>query len=167
MSHPWLIVANGASRLEVAIIPMGAHLESDRSGYSHHGIYVGCGQVIHYGGFHHHGQRSPVEYITLECFASGNPVRVVPEPNACYSGIQVAARAMSRLGENQYRLLTNNCEHFCSWCIQGFARSNQVRSFIRRPWRIIEAVKIIFLASRHGTEDNHHATARRTRRLIP
>ena len=27
---------------------LGAHLISPRNGYSHHGIYVGSGRVIHY-----------------------------------------------------------------------------------------------------------------------
>ncbi|EFL5564207.1 hydrolase, partial [Escherichia coli] len=32
------------------MIILGAHLSSDRPGYTHHGIYVGNGKVIHYSG---------------------------------------------------------------------------------------------------------------------
>jgi hypothetical protein len=35
-------------------------------------------------------------------------------------------RARARLGEDRYNVLTNNCEHFCEWCVQGEPRSHQV-----------------------------------------
>ncbi|ANI59976.1 NC domain containing protein [Pseudomonas sp. GR 6-02] len=38
------------------------------------------------------------------------------------------------MGENQYRLLTNNCEHFCNWCLYGESRSDQVRNFAVHPF---------------------------------
>jgi hypothetical protein len=41
---------------------------------------------------------------------------------------------MSRVGENRYRLLTNNCEHFCNWCLWGKSYSEQVRCFITHPF---------------------------------
>ena len=31
-----------------------------------------------------------------------------------------------RLGEDCYSVLTNNCEHFCEWCVRGEHRSYQV-----------------------------------------
>lgn len=30
-------------------------------------------------------------------------------------------RALSRLGEEKYHLITNNCEHFVRWCRSGSA----------------------------------------------
>ena len=41
-------------------------------------------------------------------------------------------RAMSRLGEQNYNLLFNNCEHFATWCKTGRHRSEQVDSVIDR-----------------------------------
>jgi len=35
--------------------------------------------------------------------------------------------------ENRYRLLTNNCEHFCTWCLYGESRSEQVRHCLVHP----------------------------------
>jgi hypothetical protein len=49
-------------------------------------------------------------------------------------------RAGLRLGENSYRLLTNNCEHFCDWCIRGQPRSHQVEEFISR-WRLLRRIE--------------------------
>lgn len=36
-------------------------------------------------------------------------------------------RARSRIGEREYNLLTNNCEHFVVWCKTGISESRQVR----------------------------------------
>ena len=39
---------------------------------------------------------------------------------------------MSRLGEQNYNLLFNNCEHFATWCKTGRHSSGQVDSVIDR-----------------------------------
>jgi len=116
--------------------PIGAHLTSPRRGYTHHGIYVGAGRVVHYAGLH--GARvaealryGPVEEVTVEEFAQGFAVDWSFEPGARFCGETVVARARSRLGENRYKLLTNNCEHFTTWCIHGVHRSAQVERVLR------------------------------------
>ena len=38
---------------------------------------------------------------------------------------------MSRLGEQSYNLLFNNCEHFATWCKTGLHRSAQMENFIK------------------------------------
>jgi Lecithin retinol acyltransferase len=45
-----------------------------------------------------------------------------------------------RLGESDYRLLTNNCEHFCNWCLSGVSRSAQVEGRVQLPLRILGAL---------------------------
>ena len=45
-------------------------------------------------------------------------------------------RARSRLGECQYDLLSNNCEHFCSWCELAEPRSPQVEA-LSTPLRLL------------------------------
>ena len=39
-------------------------------------------------------------------------------------------RAKSRLGEHDYNLLFNNCEHFASWCKTGNGNSRQIKDFL-------------------------------------
>lgn len=114
-------------------LPLGAHLVTCRAGYNHHGIYVGNGKVIHYSGFCTTLRRGPVEEVSLARFAGTHTVAVMDEPHARYIGREAVQRARSRLGENHYRLLTNNCEHFCTWCIDGVGRSEQVRACVRHP----------------------------------
>jgi HRAS-like suppressor 3 len=123
-------------------LPIGAHLASKRAGYVHHGIYIGHGRVIHYAGLSRHPGRGPVETTSIEQFSAGSGIEVIPHLHAQYEGFEVVHRAASRLGERNYRLLTNNCEHLCLWCVAGQARSDQVEACIRNPAR---AVRVLFM----------------------
>jgi len=105
--------------------PLGSHLVTPRGIYSHHGIYVGNEQVIHYGGLAHGVRSGPVEEVSLAHFAQGRKIRVRHDPPQ-FDRLEVVERARSRLGECNYRLLTNNCEHFCAWALQGESYSRQV-----------------------------------------
>lgn len=44
-----------------------------------------------------------------------------------YSAEETVSRALSRVGEEKYNLVTNNCEHFAVWCKTGCSESLQVR----------------------------------------
>ncbi|CAM2161840.1 Efflux transporter outer membrane subunit [Paraburkholderia sacchari] len=135
----WLMTSPAPIRTE-SCIEAGAHLVSERDGYAHHGIYAGNGLVVHYGGFHRSARRCAVECIPLRRFAANKGVRVQPEPNAVYTGMTVVERARSRLGEDRYQLLTNNCEPFCTWCVRGVGRSEQVRRSLTNRWMGIRAL---------------------------
>jgi len=108
---------------------VGAHLTTPRSGYTHHGIYVGHGSVVHYAGFSRSWRAGPVEEVNVIEFALGQPVSIVAHPEARYSAQQIVRRARARLGECDFRLRSNNCEHFCNWCISGISRSAQIERF--------------------------------------
>jgi hypothetical protein len=110
------------------ILAPGAHLVTSRRGYMHHGIYVGGGTVVHYAGLSRFLHAGPVEEVTLSRFSRGRPVRIIEYSQAKYSSQEVVRRARSRLGENDYQVLRNNCEHFCNWCISGRSHSTQVES---------------------------------------
>ncbi len=103
------------------------HLEVPRQHglFNHHGIDLGDGTVAHYL----EGReilRSP-----LEGFSQGQPIRVVDHPGASAPGLTLR-RAMSRIGEQNYNLLFNNCEHFATWCKTGRHRSGQIDSVLER-----------------------------------
>ena len=57
-----------------------------------------------------------------------------------FSNAEIVARARSRLGENMYDVLRNNCEHFCEWCVTGRKRSQQVRKWMSLPSRLLRMV---------------------------
>jgi hypothetical protein len=93
--------------------------------FNHHGIDLGDGTVAHYL----EGReilRSPVSE-----FSQGEVVSVMDHIDASPAGITLR-RAMSRLGEQNYNLLFNNCEHFATWCKTGRHRSVQVDSVVAR-----------------------------------
>jgi hypothetical protein len=115
--------------------PLASHLITPRALYSHHGIYIGNGRVIHYSGLAHGSLRGPVEVVSLEHFARGRGIRIRHEASKFDRG-EVVERARSRVGERHYRLLTNNCEHFCSWALRGESCSRQVERLRALPHTI-------------------------------
>jgi hypothetical protein len=102
---------------------------------------VGSGRVVHYSGLAQGLRSGPVEEISLERFAAGHVFRVIASTPQKFAAEVVVRRARSRLGENRYRLFTNNCEHFCEWCLQGQRRSYQVESWLALPLRGLRAAR--------------------------
>lgn len=111
---------------------LGAHLVTPRFAYAHHGIYVGAGNVVHYAAFASDWHRGPVQEVSLSGFAHGHPVWVRPAGSDALRCEEIVRRARSRLGENRYRLWSNNCEHFSEWCVHGQHRSPQVERLLAR-----------------------------------
>ncbi|WER49849.1 lecithin retinol acyltransferase family protein [Cupriavidus sp. WKF15] len=107
-------------------LAIGAHLVADRLWYTHHGVYAGAGKVVHYAGLSRSLRRGPVHEVTLAEFAHGHPLWVRQSPGAMFAGVEAVQRAYSRIGEDRYRLISNNCEHFCMWCLYGESRSEQI-----------------------------------------
>ncbi|MBE9042213.1 lecithin retinol acyltransferase family protein [Oscillatoriales cyanobacterium LEGE 11467] len=92
--------------------------------YEHHGINCGDGTVIHY--------RKPSETIertSMATFTRGGKL-YQKQYKVGYIADTTIARAQSRLGEQKYNLLFNNCEHFATWCKTGASASQQILNFI-------------------------------------
>lgn len=133
-------------------LSLGSHLVSPRGGYVHHGIYVGNGFVVHYGGLVRGLRAGPIEAVSIEQFRQGRPLQVLLESSPYYSSTEVIQRALSRVGEDRYHVLRNNCEHFCEWCLRGEHRSYQVDRWRSWPLRAIErATDVAVSLWRHGT----------------
>jgi Lecithin retinol acyltransferase len=130
----------------------GTQLATRRRGYAHFGIYVGYGRVVHYAGRLQY-PRGLVEEISLQDFAAGRPVYVGSTPTRFTTREDVVKRARSRLGERSYDLLLNNCEHFCSWCQTGEARSAQVDRLTRRQRLLVRAMERAILAVTRSVGD--------------
>jgi hypothetical protein len=102
--------------------------------YTHHGIDMGDGSVIHarptdfanpFGG-------GAVVQTSWAEFAAGRPVKIVPFAAARYSAPEIAARAASQVGRPGYCPLVHNCEHFVTWCATGEHASRQVEILTSR-----------------------------------
>ena len=116
--------------------PIGSHIVTPRRTYTHHGIYVGRGRVVQYGGLLRGLRSGPVEEVSLSRFAQGRSIWIRTSKSIWSDPQEVVRRARRRLGENSYDVLTNNCEHFCEWCVRGEHRSYQVDEFQARCGRI-------------------------------
>ncbi|WP_390956054.1 lecithin retinol acyltransferase family protein [Pseudomonas moorei] len=117
----------------------GSHLVSPRKFYAHHGIYLGDGKVAHYSGLSASLQAGPIEVTDLDHFGNGRPIWVHQEQRA-FSSEEIIVRALSRVGESQYKILSNNCEHFCNWCINGNSYSTQVFEYLHRPFHVVRMI---------------------------
>lgn len=87
------------------------HLYVHRGVYSHHSLYVGDGSVIHYS-------EGRVRFESIEEFSNGIEIEIM-NSRIRHSTDEVIVRAYSRLGEANYNLVFNNCEHFVNWCRNG------------------------------------------------
>ena len=128
--------------------------------FLHHGIDLGDGTVAHYL------EGREILRSALDDFSQGQPVSVVPHTQCSPQGVTLR-RAMSRLGEQNYNLLFNNCEHFATWCKTGRHHSAQVNSVIdkasswsaRMPSALMAGLEL--LVQRGLLDDNSRALARK------
>ncbi|PZO57480.1 MAG: hypothetical protein DCF15_07035 [Phormidesmis priestleyi] len=92
--------------------------------YEHHGIDCGDGTIIHYSKV----GEARIAQTSRDTFARGNAIYTKPQPTA-FIADDVVARATSRLGEREYDLFFNNCEHFANWCKTGRSECKQINEF--------------------------------------
>ena len=122
---------------------LAAHVVTERMGYTHHGIYIGAGMVVHYAGLSRVWLARPVEKVSLADFAQDRPVWVHAHLNPRFTPEEIVTRAQSRLGEDRYRITSNNCEHFCEWCVQGQSRSRQIEAWRRAPRQLRNRLHVV------------------------
>src|ERR1700722_20375167 len=125
----------------------GSHVISPRRGYVHHGIYVGDGKVVHYAGLARGWLRGRIQEVSLSQFAYGRSVWARSSDLPVFAAEEVIRRARSRVGENRYRVLSNNCEHFCEWCLRGESRSYQVECFLSSRTALVMILEVISLVA--------------------
>lgn len=110
---------------KISLPKVGSHLITPRTGYTHHGIYIGNERVIHYSGLADGLSAGPVEEVSLSKFYQNKGLDVVLHPNGVFTNQEIVARARERLGETEYNLLYNNCETFVHYCIYNINTSQQ------------------------------------------
>jgi len=94
--------------------------------YTHHGLGIGESRVIHYSGLANNlTDTGVIEEISLDEFAQGKKIQIKPHLDRQYNPQEAIIRASLRMGEAQYHILHNNCEHFVEWCISGQHQSEQ------------------------------------------
>jgi hypothetical protein len=121
--------------------------------HEHHGIF--CGDiryenrnyedvVIHFEGKLKRGQ---ITRVSFKKFAQGRDISVVQyKEGSCVSRSVVIERAISKLGEPDYNLFGNNCEHFAHWCKTGRKRCGQVHNLIEGTGGILGGAIVAVVA---------------------
>jgi len=117
-------------------IQPGMALGVQRPGYKHYGIYAGIFHeaqfVIHYND-KCSGGRGRIEPVLFHNFLKGDEWWIVDVNGMEYTATVLEnslARAASRFHEQKYNIITNNCEHFATWCVTGKAQSRQVEEIV-------------------------------------
>jgi hypothetical protein len=120
----------------------GDHLRVGRGLYGHHGVYVGDGHVVQFGGWIGDKRHTRVEEVPLSGFLRGGRAEVVDHSNLTWLGlwklppplppdrIVARARCLAReRSEGAYNLVGRNCETVALWCVCGMGESLQRQRF--------------------------------------
>ena len=119
-----------------------------KGGYTHHGILVDESEVIHFNG---KIGRKEVKQTSLQDFLGNSDkfhVREHDDSLHQHTEHEIIARARDQVGSSswEYDLLSNNCEHFATWCVTGDGFSYQVHRWTwRHLWKSKIRVIICFL----------------------
>jgi hypothetical protein len=103
----------------------------------HHGIYIGNDEVVQFGmpsEMMQDHKKIKVLRSNMKDFLVGFlEVRVYTkkELKEKRSDEEIVRIALLRVGEGNYNLLKNNCEHFAYECTFGVKKSDQVDSLIK------------------------------------
>jgi hypothetical protein len=135
-----MIATYGSISTDTPRVRVGSHLRVLRTGYLHHGIYIGRKRVIHFSGESKTiAPSATIREDSLEEFIYGGPMgdeerraqfAEIVEYESRSSAQEIFKRARSKIGSVDYSLFGNNCEHFETWCVTGDARWAQVQTVV-------------------------------------
>jgi len=90
--------------------------------FKHYGIVSSDNTIIHYSGL---VGKARVEEVTVREFSSGKNIYVDKSFHS-YNADAAIKKARSRIGEENYCVLNNNCEDFVVWCTGCKKREHQI-----------------------------------------
>ena len=131
----------------------GDHIYVKRRGYlySHHGIYAGNGQVLHFKGAVKEKKDPTVILSDMDTFLNNGKLqrRTYKKRLPHAETLQIAQAHLARKG---YSLVFNNCEHFATYCASGEKKSTQVHRIIGGMATLTLAVTGFFIRKKTGTK---------------
>lgn len=104
----------------------GDHVFVKRRGYTHHGVEVDNGEVIHFTGTPGNKRGAVIRRTSMREFTGPRGKLRYRRYGQQLSADAAVARAEGKLGMSGYRLFSNNCEHFATWCVHDRNSSAQV-----------------------------------------
>ncbi|XP_019621168.1 PREDICTED: uncharacterized protein LOC109467593 [Branchiostoma belcheri] len=119
--HHMIVEENPTDLTEVKVIEYGNKLLYALSGTVKSSGSSGVGKAVI--------RRQTVD---LSTDVSENKVRRLDyDPDESYTHDETVIRAQNKLGETRYNWISNNCEHFATWCRTGVYESSQVERFFK------------------------------------
>ncbi len=123
------------------------YVKRKRHFYSHHGIYAGNGQVLHFKGAVREKQDPTVIISDMATFLNnGELQRRSYKRRLPHAETVKVARA--HLAQKDYSLVFNNCEHFATYCATGKKKSQQVSKIIGGMTTFTLAITGFFIRKR-------------------
>lgn len=124
----------------------GAHIRVKMNNFYHHGIYIGNSEVVQFGYPDNVYQdpndvvvmRSPIQdfvgneqFIEVYSFSKDELKHKLKDED-------IIKEALSHVGERNYNIMKNNCEHFANRCIFGVASSNQIDEVYKNVEKLLK-----------------------------
>lgn len=124
----------------------GAHIRVKVKNFYHHGIYIGDNRVIQFGlpeAMYSDASSIKVLNSTLKEFMGSSLFYEVyvfskKEEKKKYSDDIIVKNALNYVGQGNYNILTNNCEHFANKCIFGENKSSQIDDIYKNVERLLK-----------------------------
>ena len=107
-------------------LSLGDHIYVKRLLYSHHGIYAGDGNVVHYTGEEKEKKDPLIRETDIHDFLKGGKLKKRNYRKRLPPSVTLSL-AKKYLSNKSYSLTLNNCEHFATYCATGKKKSKQVR----------------------------------------
>jgi hypothetical protein len=103
----------------------------------HYGVYVGDNQVVHMWASMRRPKADAVfQLTTLSNFSALASKRGVPleveRVQDKLPAAEIQRRCMSIVGQGDYHVFYNNCEHLARYCVTGDRRSHQVDAVFKK-----------------------------------
>ncbi|KAL5012954.1 hypothetical protein ScPMuIL_011505 [Solemya velum] len=151
----------------------GDLVEFDRGRYSHWGVYVGDGHIVHMTGDGNDGINANFDsgklfticgtefnkaFVKKDNFwdvtQDSKAIKNNSKDRKCnpLSAEEIVERALARIGNITYNVLWKNCEHFAAWCrydVEWSEQANKFLSWLSVGALAVSAFGIIFGAARH------------------
>lgn len=135
-----------SARLTEADLLPGDHICVRRKGkfYTHHGIYMGDGKVVHFAGSIREKIDPVVHETDLSRFLKGGILRRRDHKQRLPASETIRI-AREQLSNGSYSMVWNNCEHFATYCATGRKKSRQVKRVLSGLGTVAAGVALFVL----------------------
>jgi len=113
-------------RLELVLPGDHIYVKRKTRFYTHHGIYIGEGKVIHFTGSVREKVDPEVCETDLARFLKGETLKRRNYQKRL-SATETICIAKKQLSNKNFSMIWNNCEHFATYCTTGKKKSRQVK----------------------------------------